>query len=380
VSERGQALLAHFSGHAPEMLADLESLVALESPSDDPSLVSTLAAWVARRLARMGIEAGAVPCPPRGDSVLARVGSGPGGTLLLGHLDTVFPAGTLRERPFVVEGNLARGPGVFDMKGGIAVALAVLEAAVRGIVRPTAPVTLCLTSDEEVGSHACRGLFLEEALGCARVLVLEPSAAGGAAKVARKGVGLVHVSFRGVAAHAGIEPEKGASALLEMARFVLFADALGDAALGTSVVLGTASAGTRTNVVPEEAELAVDFRAWTPAETDRVVSALHAYVPQDPRVVVSCEGGLNRPPMEPTPASTALFEKAARAADALGFQLEGRRVGGGSDGSLTAAVGVPTLDGLGPAGRGAPGRDEALEVPDLPRRAALLSLLLEESA
>lgn len=380
MSARAGSLLAHFEARAEEMWRDLESLVRIESPSDEPERVSELAAWVVGRLARGGAAADAVPCRSRGDAVLARAGSGPGGTLLLGHLDTVFPSGTLAERPYTVEGTTARGPGVFDMKAGIAVALALCDAIHAGTVRPAAPVALCLTPDEEVGSLAARALFMEEALSRERVLVLEPSASGGAAKVARKGVGLVTARFEGVAAHAGIEPEKGVSALLEMARYALFADTLSDPALGTSVVPGLASAGTRANVVPESAEIQVDVRAWTADEAGRVLGALRGYVPRDGRVGVTASGEMNRPPMEPTPASLALYERARRAAESLGMELPAARVGGGSDGSLTAAAGIPTLDGLGPSGQGAHGKDEAVDLSDLPRRAALLALLLEEEA
>ncbi len=170
-----------------------------------------------------------MPCAGRGDALLARVGPERGGALLLGHLDTVWPAGTLDGIPFRVEAGVARGPGVFDMKGGIAVAIAVLEAVARGDVIPAGGLTLLLTPDEEVGTDASRDLLIAEALKRDRVFVLEPSGEGGAAKIARKGVGLVTARFSGVAAHAGLEPEKGASALLEMSRFALFADALADA-------------------------------------------------------------------------------------------------------------------------------------------------------
>ena len=212
------------------------------------------------------------------------------------------------------------------------------------------------------------------------MFVLEPSGEGGAAKIARKGVGLVTARFSGVAAHAGLEPEKGASALLEMSRFALFADALADVPSGTSVVPTVAASGTATNVVPESAALSVDFRLWTQAEGERVLAGLRAYRPADPRVEVALDGGVNRPPMEATEASLALYRRAAALAKTLGFDLGAVRVGGGSDGNLTASAGVPTLDGLGPSGAGAHARTEHLLVEDLPRRAALLAGLLEDAA
>ncbi len=380
MSARVRDLSALFEARSVSMLIDLEALVRSESPSDEPSLVSGLAQWIAARLEGAGIAASCVPCAGRGDALFARLGPERGGTLLLGHLDTVWPAGTLAGIPFRVEGGVARGPGVFDMKGGVAVAIAVLEAVARGDVNPKEGFSLLLTPDEEVGSGASRELLVGEALKRDRVFVLEPSGDGGAAKIARKGTGLVTARFSGVAAHAGLEPEKGASALLEMAHFTLYADALQDLAMGTSVVPTVASSGTATNVVPERAALSVDFRLWTEAEGERVLAGFRAYRPADERVAVTIEGGVNRPPMESTEASLALYRRAAALAETLGFPLPALRVGGGSDGNLTASAGVPTLDGLGPSGAGAHARTEHLLVDDLPRRAALLAGLLEEGA
>jgi glutamate carboxypeptidase len=380
VSARVGDLVALFGARQNSMLSDLEALVVRESPSDESALVGDLARWIAARLEGAGIAASCVPCAGRGDALLARVGPDRGGALLLGHLDTVWPAGTLEGIPFRIEGGVARGPGVFDMKGGIAVALAVLEAVARGDVIPAPGLALLLTPDEEVGTLASRDLLIAEALKRDRVFVLEPSGEDGAAKIARKGVGLVTVRFSGVAAHAGLEPEKGASALLEMSRFALFADALADAPSGTSVVPTVSASGTVENVVPESAVLTVDFRLWTRAEGERVLAGLRAYRPADPRVKVSLVGGVNRPPMEPTEASLALYRRAATLAKMLGFELGAIRVGGGSDGNLTASAGVPTLDGLGPSGAGAHARTEHLLVEDLPRRAALLAGLLEDAA
>ncbi|MBK9063567.1 MAG: M20 family metallopeptidase [Acidobacteria bacterium] len=377
---RAGVLAALFAARKERLLADLEALVVRESPSDEPARVSQLALWVAERLGRAGLAAACVPCEGRGDAVRVRFGEETGGTLLLGHLDTVWPAGTLADIPFSVEDGVAKGPGVFDMKAGIAVALAILEAAAKGDVTPAGGVSLVLTPDEEVGSGASSGLLVEEALRRDRVLVLEPSGDGGAAKVARKGTGLVRVRFGGIASHAGLEPEKGASALLEMARFALYADALADKPAGTSVVPTVAGSGKVTNVVPERAELTVDFRVWTKSEADRLMAGLRAYRPADPRVAVEIDGGSNRPPMESTEASLDLYRRAASLAHALGFELPAARVGGGSDGNLTAAAGVPTLDGLGPAGGGAHARAEHVLVDDLPRRAALVAGLLEGAA
>jgi glutamate carboxypeptidase len=355
------------------LLTDLEALVTRESPSDDASAVTALAGYIVERLRAAGVQAETRPCPPRGDAVIARVGGG-GGTLLLGHHDTVWPRGTLAEIPFRVEDGRARGPGVFDMKAGIALSLAVLAELARREEPP--PVTLLLTPDEEIGTVASRPLLLGLARAHGEVLVLEPSQAG-AAKVARKGAGAFAVTFRGRAAHAGLDPDKGASALLELAHFAQFAAALTRPETGTSVTPTVAQSGGRTNVVPESARLTVDCRVWSKADADRVEAALRAYEPRDPRVRVTLEGGFDRPPLEPTPAAAALYERARKIAAELGFALPAARVGGASDGNLTAAAGVPTLDGLGPVGDGAHARDEWVLAADLPRRAELLVRLLD---
>jgi len=364
--------LSYFESRRARLLGDLEALVSIESPSEDARGVSRLAAWVEDRLRERGVPARRVSCPPRGDALLAHVGDAAGGTLLLGHIDTVWPLGTLGGMPWRVEDGRAAGPGVFDMKAGVAVGMAVLEALAREPA--SAPVSLLLVPDEEAGSEASRELTLEVAQRHERVLVLEPSLAG-AAKVARKGCGSFQVSFQGRAAHAGLEPERGSSALAELSRFVLGLDALAAPDRGTTLVASLARAGSASNVVPEAAELTVDARAWTAPEMERVSAAVRSYEAADPRVTVGITGGFDRPPLEPTPASEALYARARSIAAGLGFELGCARVGGASDGNFTAAAGIPTLDGLGPSGGGAHARDEHVLVPDLARRAALVAAL-----
>jgi glutamate carboxypeptidase len=369
--------LGFFEDALDRMRADLEALVSLESPSDEPDRVSALAAWVRDRLRERGVRAETRPCPPRGDAVVATIGTGEGGTLLLGHLDTVWPVGTLAEMPFEARGDVATGPGVFDMKGGIAVGMAALEA----LARPggSANATLLLLPDEEVGTAASRGLLLAEAARHRRVLVLEPSL-DGAAKIARKGTGLFEITFRGRAAHVGLDPEAGSSALAELARFVLHTEGLGSPARETTVHATVAQAGSKTNVTCERASLWVDVRVWSLAEAERVERGLREYQRTDSRVEVVVKGGFDRPPMEQTPESEALYEKAKAIATELGFELGAVRVGGASDGNLTAAAGIPTLDGLGPCGGGAHARNEFLVVPDLPRRAALVARMVADQS
>ncbi len=360
------------------LLDDLRELVVRESPSDDPGRVSAVAAWICKRINQGGESVTrSIACPPRGDAVVAEIGMGGregSTTLLLGHIDTVWPVGTLEERPFRNDEGVLRGPGVFDMKAGVAVALQVLD---RLRARPTPPrVTLLLVPDEEVGSAASHDLLIDLARKHDRVLVLEPSAAGGAAKIARKGTGLFRVKFKGLPSHAGLDPEKGASALTAMAEFVIDAPKFASVEQGTTVTPTVAFAGAKTNVVPENAEVTLDCRVWTASEPARVEGQLRAWRPRDPRVTVVVEGGFDRPPLTETDASRALFATAQRIAADLGFELRGERVGGASDGNLTAAAGVPTLDGLGPMGDGAHARHEHVLVADLARRVDLIERLV----
>lgn len=367
--------ISPFESDLPRLVRDLETAVRHESPSEDASRVSALAAWVRDVLRERGVPAELRPCPPAGDALLASVAFREGGTLLLGHLDTVWPAGTLADMPWGIEQGRARGPGVFDMKAGVVVGMAVLTAMVRES-RPSA-VSLLLVPDEETGSQASRELTLSVARRHRRVLVLEPSQ-DGAAKVARKGCGTFRVRFSGRAAHAGLEPERGRSALAEMARFALLLGGVTEGEEGTTLTPTVARAGLAPNMVPESAELHVDARAWTGGEARRVARALAEYRPSDPDVSVTVEGGFDRPPLEPTKASEELYAAARRLAADLGFELGAARVGGASDGNLTAAAGVTTLDGLGPRGGGAHARDEHVLVADLPRRAALVAALASE--
>jgi glutamate carboxypeptidase len=364
--------LSVFESDLPRLCADLEALVRHESPTDEPERVAKLAGWVRDALGERGVPAELRPCPPAGDAVLASAGVADGGTLLLGHLDTVWPVGTLESMPWRLEGDRAFGPGVFDMKAGVAVVMAVL-AAVAGET-PPCPVSLLLVPDEETGSMHSRELLLSVARRHRQVLVLEPSS-DGAAKVARKGAAVFTVRFSGRAAHAGLEPERGASALAEMARFALGLEGLANPAAGTTLTASLARAGVAANVVPDRAELTVDARTWTRAEGDRVTAGVEGYRCADDGVTMTVEGGFDHPPLEPTPANEALYRRARRVASELGFELGAARVGGASDGNLTSAAGIATLDGLGPLGGGAHARDEHVIVVDLPRRAALVAAL-----
>jgi glutamate carboxypeptidase len=307
---------------------------------------------------------------------LEAVGSDAAPVVLLAHLDTVWPAGTVDRWPFSVSEGRATGPGAFDMKAGIVQALfALADLADAGLDHP--PVVLLVTADEEVGSPAGRSLVEDAAQGAGSVLVLEASANGGRLKTARKGVGTYRLHVTGRAAHAGLEPEKGSNALVALSRLVLAVNEFARAEVGTTVTPTLAGAGSAQNTVPAEAWVAIDVRAATVAEQQRVDDALRNLpAPEDTRVRV--EGGINRPPLEERMARD-LFHLAQRAAERLGLPpLSSAGVGGGSDGNFTAALGVRTLDGLGAVGGGAHAEGEHVHVPALPERAALLAGLIVE--
>lgn len=351
------------------VLTDIEALVSCESPSDDLDAVARSADVVAALGERLlGVAPERIVIDGRthlrwrfGDPVV----------LLLGHHDTVWPLGSLRRLPFRIDDGVLRGPGCFDMKTGVVMAL----HAVAALADRTG-VSILITGDEELGSPSSRALIEQEALGCAAVLVLEASADGGAVKVARKGVSLYRLHVSGRAAHAGLEPERGVNAAVEAAHLVLAVAELGDAAAGTSVTPTLLRAGSTTNTVPAEAEFAVDVRVRTVAEQDRVDAALRTITATLPGATVRVEGGPNRRPMEPE-ASAGLFRAAVATAQEAGLTpFEGVAVGGASDGNFTAALGVPTLDGLGAVGGGAHADDEHVLVAMIPERILLLRGLI----
>jgi glutamate carboxypeptidase len=292
--------------------------------------------------------------------------------LLLGHFDTVWPLGTVAEWPMSVRDGVASGPGVFDMKAGIVQALTAME-----LVADRSRVSVLLTCDEEIGSVASRSLIEEEARRVKAVLVCEPSADGGAVKVARKGLAGYRVAVTGRAAHAGLEPELGVNAGIELAHQVLALQALAAPAEGTTVTPTVLAAGTTTNTVPEAASVHVDVRGWSRGELDRVDAEVRRLSPRLPGATLAVDGRVNRYPLEAAMA-LPLLAVAQTAARDIGLPpLVGVRSGGGSDGNLTAAVGVPTLDGLGAVGGHPHGRDEWVDVAAMPERAALLAALID---
>jgi glutamate carboxypeptidase len=349
------------------MLEDLRTLVEIESPSRDLEALRASATAVAEIIeAHLGGKARLID-RGAGPHVSWRGGGDPQ-VLILGHHDTVFPLGTLARRPFEIEGGRVTGPGVFDMLGG-------LVQAIHGLATldDLSGVEILVTADEEIGSGTSRDLLEERALACGAVLVAEGAAEGGAVKTGRKGCGTFEVSISGLAAHAGLEPEAGVNALVEAAHQVLGIVELSRPELGTTVTPTVASSGTGENVVPAEAVVTADVRVTTRDEKERVESAFAALAPHLGRATITVHGAVDRPPMPPS-ASAELFALA----QALLPGLVGATVGGGSDGNFTAALGVPTLDGLGAVGGGAHADHEYLQVDAMNERAELVAGLADE--
>ncbi|HEY8550306.1 MAG TPA: M20 family metallopeptidase [Vicinamibacterales bacterium] len=368
------ALLQYCEQQQAWLIDTIEALVRAESPSHDKAAVDACVSELARIAAGAGLRVTRLPVAEAGDHLRIEIGEGDSQLLLLGHTDTVWPVGTLAVMPIRREGDRLYGPGVYDMKAGLALGLLALRAVAASLDRPP-HVVLLATSDEEVGSATSRALIEEEARRSKAVLVLEPALEGGGVKTGRKGVGEFRIDLEGVPAHAGLRPEAGASAIRELARQVLAIEALADPSMGTTINVGVVGGGTRSNVVAEHAWALVDVRVTSAAEAARITAALRALSAVDGRVRVRVSGEIARPPLERSPLVLALYEQARAAAAALGRPLPEGVVGGASDGNFTAALGVPTLDGLGPVGDGAHARHEHVLLEPMAFRAALLALL-----
>jgi len=360
----------------PWLLETIEALVRLESPTTDKAAVDRCGRVLGARLEAIGGRVSRLPREDRGDHLLAEFGCGASQILLLGHFDTVWPIGQLERMPLVRSNGRLHGPGVFDMKAGIAIGMLATRALLETGVSLSRRIVMLWTTDEEVGSATSRAAIEDEARRSDAVLVLEPSLPGGAVKTARKGCGEYELRVRGVAAHAGIDPSKGASAIHELARQIVLVQKLQDLDRGISVNVGTISGGTRTNVVAEEARAVVDVRAPTQADAARVDAAFRALKAVDERTAVSVTGGWDRPPLERTAQVERLYQQASEVGRELGHALGEGSTGGGSDGNFTAALGVATLDGLGAVGDGAHALHEHVEIESLSDRAALVAGLI----
>ena len=373
-------LLKSTQNREKDLLRLLKTLVELESPSDDMAAVNRCLDFVAEAAARSGATLRRHRRRDAGDILEARFGPRAGKpTLLLGHLDTVWPLGTLAQMPFRIEKGRAWGPGVLDMKAGVAMALTALDL-LRAEDLPHRPVVLLLTGDEETGSIASRELLEKAALRCEAVYVLEPAQGlDGAYKTARKGVANYRVHVTGVAAHSGVNFEQGHSAIAELARRVADIESCTDLKRGVTVNVGTIHGGTRSNVIPAEAWAEVDVRVPRASDFRRIDRRIRSLRVHDQGCVLKVEGALNRPPMERTRAGVALYRQAAAIAVQLGFHLEEASTGGGSDGNFTSALGIPTLDGMGAVGEGAHARNESVLLKHLASRTVLLAAMLCKS-
>jgi len=358
------------------LLDTIEALVRLESPTTDKAAVDRCGDELAARLERIGGRVTRLTRPDRGDHLLTEFGCGESQLLLLGHFDTVWPVGQLERMPLVRSNGRLHGPGVFDMKAGIAIAMLAARALVETGTPFSRRLVMLWTTDEEIGSASSRAAIEDEARRSVAVLVLEPSLPGGAVKTQRKGCGSYEVMVKGVAAHAGIEPQKGASAVHELAHQILRIDGLQDLARGISVNVVQVSGGVRSNVIPDEARATVDVRVPSAGAAAEIDEAFRRLRPLDPRTTVEAKGGFDRPPLERTDQVVRLYTQARDIAHDLGQALSEGGTGGGSDGNFTGAVGVPTLDGLGAIGDGAHALHEHVDIESLPDRAALVAALI----
>jgi glutamate carboxypeptidase len=373
-----RALLAGARRKEPALLSLAERLVQAESPSDDKAAVDACGALAAAHAQSLGGRVKVHKQRKFGDVIEARFGlrRSPKAEciLLLGHIDTVWPLGTLKTVPCRIGEGRLWGPGALDMKAGIAMAFTAIEmVAEAGFL--DREIVLLLNSDEEIGSPVSRPITERIAATCGAVYVLEP-AQGLAYKTARKGTGNWRIDVKGVAAHAGVDFEKGASAIRELARVVETVSGWTDAKRGLTVSVGTAGGGSKTNVIPAEAWCEVDVRIARKADGPRIARKFSTLKAANPRCSLTVTGGINRPPMERTPGTARLYEKARAFAAELGFALDEAATGGASDGNFTSALGVPTLDGMGAVGEGAHARHESVYLEHLAPRTALLAAML----
>ena len=363
------------------LLEGIRSWVEIESPSTDGDAVNRMVDMVEKTLGGAGLDTERIPGRDGfGDHLVARTpwAANEAGIMALGHLDTVWAVGALEARPFRVEGGKAYGPGIYDMKGGAYLVCDAIRTIMEAGGRPPLPVTVVLVSDEEVGSPTSRELVETEARRAKYVLVNEPARPPrGAAVTARSGWGRFRVRVRGRAAHAGSDHRLGRSAVAELARTIVKIEAMTDYGRGVTLNVGTIRGGTRPNVVPEEAEAEIDLRFADPADADELERALLGLRPEGEGVEVEVAGGVNRPPFERSEAGMALFERARSVAAEVGLDLEETWAGGVSDGNFAAALGVPTLDGLGAVGAGAHAEHEHIVVDRLAERSRFLRRLLE---
>ncbi|MDR7483588.1 MAG: M20 family metallopeptidase [Armatimonadota bacterium] len=377
-----QDTLAAARGRLPAALALLEALVNLDTGSHALDALAAAGQWLETQLEALGLQARRLEFPDAGPIVVGtRAGAGRARLLFLAHYDTVFDSAEVRRRPFRSDGQRAYGPGVADMKGGVVTLWEALRLLGASGWDDYASLTVLHNADEEIGSPRSRAVIEEEARRTDLCFVLEPGRPDGSVVTARKGVGRYTLTVHGRAAHAGAYPQDGASALVALAHKIVELHALNDYARGLTVNVVVTEGGTRANVVPEVARAEIDVRVPAMAQVATLEARLREIAAREhlPRTHAVLEGGVNRPPMEPSPRSQALLALAQASAQALGFALPAASTGGGSDGNFVAALGVPVLDGLGAVGGGFHSAEEYLEVASLPQRAVLLALVVPEA-
>lgn len=374
--------LRYFEAKRPQIIENIREFVEIESPSDDKAAADRMGAFLGRRFEELGGRVRVHPADVYADHLQIDFAGAPDQrpVLLLGHFDTVYPLGTLAHMPCRTEANRLYGPGVLDMKSGVALMFYAIEGLKHWHGSLPRPITLFLVSDEEVGSSSSRKITEELARASAAVLVLEPAAGTrGAVKTARKGVGEYTLTVKGIAAHAGLDPAKGHSAIVELARQISAISRFNDLRSGMTVNPGVIRGGTRTNVIAAEATVEIDARIQKAAQARDLDRKLRALKPYDKRCKLFVEGGINRLPMERTRGVAALYAKATSIAQQIDWKLEEAAVGGGSDGNFTAGIGIPTLDGMGGVGEGAHAMHEHILISELPRRALLLAGMIEQA-
>jgi glutamate carboxypeptidase len=372
-------ILQYFEERRDAAVAAIREIVKIESPSFDVERSREVADWVENAFRTTGADLAVerIPADGCGEHLIVRTFRGDAKpVLLLGHTDTVHPVGTLERNPVRFENDKFFGPGIFDMKANVVLMIEAMRFFEEHGLRPSRPITILLSCDEEVGSHTGRTHVEKEAENSEFCLVLEPSA-NGRVKTGRKGTGMFTLRAKGIPAHAGLEPEKGASAILEIARQIGRLNTLNENELGTTVNVCTASGGTTSNVIPESAECTIDVRFSLLSEGERIYEEIFGLKPFDERVSLEILGNMNRPPLERTNGVIHLYEKARGLAASFDYELGETQVGGASDGNFVAALDVPVLDGLGIAGAGAHTLEEHILVSDIAKRATLVALLLK---
>ena len=370
-------ILRYFQTREAEIVGLIREIVDIESPSHNAEQSRKVADWVEMQARSIGVDLSIERVSVEdGEHLLIRAFPADGKhTLLLGHTDTVHPIGTNQKNPTRIEGDKFYGCGIFDMKSGIVLMLEALRFFAMNGITLRRPVTILLSCDEEVGSFTGRPLVEREVANAERCLVFEPSA-DGKAKTGRKGTGIFALRAHGIPAHAGLDPEKGASSILELSRQIERIHEIARPDEGTTVNVTTIKGGTTTNVIPEHAECQIDVRFSKMSEAERVDEAFKELTSFDKRTSLHLSGGINRPPMERTAAVVDLYEKARELATSFGYELGETQVGGASDGNFVGAMGVPVLDGLGITGDGAHTLKEYILVSDISKKLTLITMLL----